>query len=290
MYGGIEAGGTKFVCAIGSNPTDLRDEVRFATTTPDETIKKCIEYFELQKKKFKLNNIGVGSFGPLDLHPDSETYGYITLTNKHGWTNTNFLGKLKSSLEIPITIDTDVNAAALGEYYWGFGNKLSDFVYLTIGTGIGGGAMVNGKLLHGFNHPEMGHILLSNESNYKGVCNFHDDCLEGLASGPAIEKRWNINAEKLSEEHEAWDLQAEYLAKAIINYILILAPKRIILGGGVMEQEQLFPLVRKKVKEFLNGYIHLPEIIEDIDKYIVPPKLGNKAGILGAIALAKFNK
>lgn len=187
-------------------------------------------------------------------------------------------------------MDTDVNAAALGEYYWGSGNNLSDFVYLTIGPGIGGGVMVNGKLLHGFNHPEMDHILLPNENNIKGICNFHDNCLEGLASGPAIEKRWNIKSENISIDHEAWGLQADYLAKAIMNYILILAPKRIILGGGVMEQEQLFPLVRKKVKEYLNGYIHLPEIIEDIDKYIVPPKLGNKSGILGTIALAKFNK
>jgi len=291
LYGGIEAGGTKFVCAIGSGPNNIYDEIRFPTTTPDETIDKCIDYFRSQISKNDLHSIGIGSFGPLDLRVNSATYGFITLTTKLGWSNTDFVGKLKGALNIPIIIDTDVNAAALGEYYWGAGGNLSDFVYLTIGTGIGGGAIVNGKLLHGFNHPEMGHILIPNDKRidlFHSICNFHQNCLEGLASGPALEKHWGMKSEKISNNHEAWDLQADFLAKAIMNYILILAPKRIILGGGVMEQKQLFPIIRNKVKEYLNGYVHLPEVLDHIDDYIVPPKLGNKAGILGAIALAKY--
>lgn len=291
IYGGIEAGGTKFVCAIGSNPNNIHDEVRFPTTTPGETINKCIDYFSTHLTKNEIDSIGIGSFGPLDLRNNSATYGHITFTTKLGWSNTDFLGKMQDKLKIPIVIDTDVNVAALGEYYWGAGKNISDFVYLTIGTGIGGGAIVNGKVLHGFNHPEMGHIQIQKSTkadSFNGICSFHQNCLEGLASGPAIEKHWDMKAEFISENHEAWDLQAEYLAKAIMNYMLILAPKRIILGGGVMEQKQLFPIIQKKVKEYLNGYIHIPEIIDHLDDYIIPPKLGNKAGILGAIALAKY--
>ncbi len=288
IYGAIEAGGTKFVCAVGNNPNEFYDEIRFPTTSPEETIKNCIEYFQKQKQKYSLKSIGVGSFGPLDLRKNSKTFGFITKTNKSGWTNTDFLGPLKKELNIPVVIDTDVNAAALGEYYWGAGNGFSDFLYLTVGTGIGGGAIVNGKLLHGFNHPEMGHILIPHDNNDKSICNFHKDCLEGLASGPAIENHWNQKAETLTVEHQAWNLQSEYIAKAIANYMLVLAPKRIILGGGVMEQKQLFPMINKKVREYLNGYIYISDIIDNLDKYIVPPKLGNRAGILGAIALAKY--
>lgn len=291
LYGGIEAGGTKIVCAIGSGPENIYDEVRFPTTTPNETINQCIDYFSPYLSKNEIASIGIGSFGPLDLRVNSATYGYITFTNKVGWSNTDFLGKLKDKLKIPIVIDTDVNAAALGEYYWGAGKNISDFVYLTVGTGIGGGAIVNNKLLHGFNHPEMGHIQIQKNSeadSFHGICNFHRNCLEGLASGPAIEKQWGMKAEIISKDHEAWEVQADYLAKAIMNYMLILAPKRIILGGGVMEQKHLFPMIRKNVKEYLNGYIHIPEIIDHLDDYIIPPNLGNKAGILGAIALAKY--
>lgn len=291
LYGGIEAGGTKIVCAIGSDPENIYDEVRFPTTTPGETITQCIDYFSPYLCKNEIVSIGIGSFGPLDLRVNSATYGYITFTNKLGWSNTDFLGKLKDKLIIPIAIDTDVNVAALGEYYWGAGKNISDFVYLTIGTGIGGGAIVNDKLLHGFNHPEMGHIQIQKNretDSFHGICNFHQNCLEGLASGPAIEKLWSMKAENISRDHEAWEVVADYLAKAIMNYMLILAPKRIILGGGVMEQKHLFPMIRKKVKEYLNGYIPIPEIMDHLDDYIVPPILGNKAGILGAIALAKF--
>jgi fructokinase len=289
VFGAIEAGGTKFVCAVGTNPNELYDEIRFPTTTPKETIQHCIEYFKMQQGKYLLKSVGIGSFGPLDLRKDSPTFGFITKTNKTGWTNTNFLGVLKKELNIPIEIDTDVNAAALGEYYWGAGKGFNDFLYLTIGTGIGGGAIVNGKLLHGFNHPEMGHILIPHNKDDDNICNFHNDCLEGFASGPAIENLWKQKAESLPPEHIAWNNEVDYIAKAVVNYMLILAPKRIIIGGGVMEQKHLFPMIREKVKKYLNGYIHLPEIINNLGEYIVPPELGNKAGILGAIALAKLS-
>ncbi len=289
VFGAIEAGGTKFVCAVGTNSNELYDEIRFPTTTPGETIQSCIEYFKMQQGKYLLKSVGVGAFGPLDLRKESSTFGFITKTNKTGWTNTNFLGVLKKELNIPIEIDTDVNAAALGEYYWGAGKGFSDFLYLTIGTGIGGGAIVNGKLLHGFNHPEMGHILIPHNKDNDNICNFHNDCLEGFASGPAIENHWKQKADLLPPEHIAWDNQADYIAKALMNYMLILAPKRIIIGGGVMDQKQLFPMIRIKVKKYLNNYIQIDEIINNLDEYIVPPKLGNKAGILGAIALAKLS-
>jgi fructokinase len=286
LYGGIEAGGTKFVCGVGTGPENIRAEKRFPTTTPNETIALAIDFFKAQGQ---LTAIGVGSFGPVDPNPKSATFGYITSTPKPGWAGTDFVGALRKAFDVPIGFDTDVNAAALGEHCWGAAQGLDTFIYLTIGTGIGGGAMVEGKLLHGAMHPEMGHILTPHDREqdpYKGRCPFHGDCLEGLASGPALEARWGASAETLPADHPAWDLEATYLAYALTNFILTLVPQRIILGGGVMEQMQLFPLVRAKTKTLLNNYFHIPEILEHIDSYIVPPALGNQAGILGALALA----
>jgi fructokinase len=290
VYGGIEAGGTKFVCAMGSGPDDLNNEIRFPTTNPEETIGRAINYFKEQQKKYSLEAIGVGSFGPVDLRPGSPTYGYITTTPKPGWKNTEFMGRLQRELNLPVYFETDVNAAAFGEYQWGAGQNLESLLYLTIGTGIGGGSIVNGRLLHGFNHIETGHILLPRDKErdpFEGICPFHGDCLEGLASGPAIEKRWGKKAESLPADHPAWELETDYLAAGLVNFLLTLAPERIIMGGGVMSEPYLFPMIRKKVKKLLNNYIHLPEIIDHIDEYIVPPLLGKHTGILGAIALAK---
>ncbi len=286
LYGGIEAGGTKFVCGVGTGPKDISAETRFPTTTPDETLGRAIEFF---KGQVPLTAIGVGSFGPTDPDPASATFGHITATPKPGWEGTDFVGALKKAFDVPIGFDTDVNGAALGEHRWGAAQGLDTFIYLTIGTGIGGGAMVEGNLLHGVMHPEMGHIRLPHDWNqdpYKGRCPFHGDCLEGLASGPALEARWGARAETLPADHPAWDLEATYLAYALVNFILTLTPQRIILGGGVMEQPQLFPLVRAKTQELLNGYFQIPEILDKIESYIVPPALGNQAGLLGAIALA----
>ena len=286
MYAGIEAGGTKWVCAVGTGPDDIIALERFPTTTPTETIARAIEFLQ---QFSTLKAIGVGSFGPIDLHTDSPTYGYITTTPKAGWQFADVVGPLRAAFGVPVGFDTDVNAAALGEWRWGAARGLDTFVYLTIGTGIGGGALVNGKLLHGLLHPEMGHMLMRRDAAhdaFTGACPFHEDCLEALATGPALEKRWGVRAETLPVDHAAWDLEAHYLAQAVVNLICILSPERIILGGGVMHQPQVFAALRPAVQRFLNSYLQMPQITERIDEYIVPPGLGDRAGVLGAIALA----
>lgn len=291
LIGGIEAGGTKFVCAVGTGPGDLRDEVRFSTTTPKETIGQAIQFFQEQEMKHgKLAALGIAAFGPLDPEPCSPTYGFITTTPKPGWANANFVGAMQQAFPIPVGFDTDVNGAALGEWRWGAAQDVNTFIYLTIGTGVGGGAMVNGRLLHGLVHPEMGHISLVHDwenDPYAGRCPYHGDCLEGMAAGPAIGERWGVKGQELPPNHPAWELEADYLAQALRNFICTLSPQRIIMGGGVMEQPQLFPLVRQKTRDYLKGYVQHPAILEQIDSYIVPPGLGNRAGVLGAIALGQ---
>jgi fructokinase len=290
LYGGIEAGGTKFVCAAGAGPDHLLEIRKFATENPDQTIGQAIAFFQHIQDKQPLAAIGIGSFGPIDLNLKSPTYGYITTTPKPGWANTDFVGPIRQALGIPVGFDTDVNAAALGEYKWGAGRDLDSLIYLTIGTGIGGGGIVDGKPIHGLVHPEMGHLLIPhdrNEDPFAGVCPFHRDCWEGLASGPALESRWGQPAESLPLDHPAWALEAKYIALALANLTMTLSPQRIILGGGVMDQAQLYPLIRNEVKRLLNDYIKAPGILEKIDQYIVPPALGNRSGVLGAIALAQ---
>lgn len=290
LFGGIEAGGTKFVCAVGTGPDDLHDEIRFPTTSPDETIGRAIAYFQEQARRRPLAAIGIASFGPVDLDRSSPTYGYITATPKPGWAFADFAGRVQRSLGVPVGFDTDVNGAALGEHRWGAAQGLDTFIYLTIGTGIGGGGMVGGRLMHGLVHPEMGHIRVPHDRTqdpFPGRCPFHGDCLEGLACGPAMEDRWGQRAETLPPDHPAWDLEARYIALALNNFICTLSPQRIILGGGVMSQPQMFPLVRRYVQELLNNYVDSPAVREGIDHYIVPPGLGSRAGVLGAIALAQ---
>jgi fructokinase len=289
--GGIEAGGTKFVCAIGTAPDDVRAELRIPTTTPHETIGRAIEFFDAQQTRLgPLAAVGIASFGPIDPEPGSPTFGTITSTPKPGWANTDFAGAIKHSLKIPVGFDTDVNVAALGEARWGAGQGLDNLIYLTIGTGIGGGGLVNGKLMHGLVHPEMGHIRVPHDlaaDPYPGHCPYHGDCLEGLACGPAMNERWKQPSETLPAEHPAWALEADYLSWALVNIICTLSPQRIILGGGVMTAVQLLPLIRVRVQERLNGYVQSPAILRDIDQYIVPPGLGNRSGVLGAFALAQ---
>lgn len=291
LYGAIEGGGTKFVCAVGTGPNDLRAEIRVETTSPEETLSRVVKFFHEQEAKFgKLASIGFACFGPLDPNPASPTYGHILPTPKPGWTNANVVGMLKDTFDIPIVFDTDVNGAALGEWRWGAAQELETFIYLTIGTGIGGGAYVEGKLLHGLIHPEMGHILLRHDLDkdpFAGTCPFHGDCFEGLACGGAMEKRWGQPGETLSAEHPAWDLEAEYVAQALTNYTLTLSPQRIILGGGVGSVPHLLSNVRARTRELINGYIQSPIILEHIETFIVNPGLGNRSGVLGAIALAK---
>ena len=291
LFAGIEAGGTKFVCAVGTDPNDLRAFTRFPTTTPAETLARVIEFLDAaQRQHGALSAIGVAAFGPLDPDPASPTYGFITTTPKPGWAHTDFVGTLRQHVAIPIAFDTDVNGAGLGEWRWGAARGLDTFIYLTIGTGIGGGGMVRGRLLHGLMHPEMGHILLRRDPQrdpFPGICPYHGDCLEGLASGPAIEHRWGQKASTLPPDHPAWDLEADYLAQALHTFICTLSPQRIILGGGVMHQTHLFPRIRARVQRSLNAYIQSPALLEHMEDYIVPPGLGDRAGVLGAIALAE---
>ncbi|MCP4537187.1 MAG: ROK family protein [Chloroflexi bacterium] len=289
-WGGIEAGGTKFVCAVGTGPDDVRAEVRFPTTTPAETIGQAIEFFRQKQAKEPLAAVGIVSFGPVDPNPNSSTFGYITTTPKPGWAHTDFAGSVREALGVPVGFDTDVNGAALSEHRWGAAQGLDTFVYLTIGTGIGGGGIVDGQLIHGLMHPEMGHFLIPHDwerDPYPGFCPYHGDCFEGLAAGPALEARWGQRGETLPADHQAWSLEAHYIALGLMSIICVLLPQRVILGGGVMEQSELFPLVRQEVQELFNGYLQVPEILEQIDDYIVPPGLGNRAGVLGAIALAQ---
>ncbi len=290
LYGGIEAGGTKFVCAVGTGPDDMRAMVRIATTTPAETLRRAIEFFREQSQQDCLAAIGIGSFGPVDPNPASPTFGYITTTPKPGWGHTDFAGTIQRALGVPVGFDTDVNVAGLGEHRWGAAQGLDNFIYLTIGTGIGGGGLVNGKLMHGLIHPEMGHIRLPHDWNvdpYSGFCPYHGDCWEGLAAGPAIELRWGQKAEHLPKDHPAWNLEARYLALALANLICTLSPQRIILGGGVMDQPRLLPLVQQQTQDLLHGYVRASEILQDIAGYIVAPSLGKRAGVLGALAFAQ---
>ena len=287
LYGGIEAGGTKFVCAVGTGPEDIRARIQFPTAPPDDALGKAIAFFRSQEA---LAAIGIASFGPIDPRPGSPTFGFVTSTPKPGWANTDFVGRIRQAFDFPVGFDTDVNGAALGEYRWGAAQGLDTFVYLTIGTGLGGGGLVNGRPMHGLLHPEMGHMRIPHDwerDPFKGTCPYHGDCWEGLAAGPAIGERWGQRAEKLAPDHPAWVLEAHYLALGLVNLVTTLSPQRIVMGGGVMQQAHLFPMIRQEVQSLLNEYVQAPAILEQIDEYIVPPALGGQAGVLGAIALAE---
>lgn len=283
--GALEAGGTKMVCAIGDENGNVFERESFPTRMPEETLADIIAYF----KDKNIEALGISSFGPLNLDQSSPEYGNITTTPKPGWANYPLRRVLVEALKVPVGIDTDVNGAALAEARIGAGHGIDSLVYYTIGTGIGGGAVVDGKLLHGLVHPEMGHMLLrpvKDDPAPHGFCPYHDGCLEGMANGPAIEKRWGISAKELPEDHIAWDIEAEYLAQMCVNTIVVLSPKIIVLGGGVMHQLHLFPKIRKRTQELLNAYVAHKAILENIDSYIVPPALGDNAGAAGSLLLA----
>jgi fructokinase len=291
LVAGIEAGGTKFVCALGTGPDDVRASARIATTTPAETIGEVLRFLREQSKALGAPAaVGIASFGPIDPQPASPTFGFITSTPKPGWRDTDLVGPVRAALGVPVGFDTDVNVAALGEQTWGAGRGVDDLVYLTIGTGIGGGGVINGQLMHGLIHPEMGHMRIPHDhaaDPYAGHCPFHGDCLEGLACGPAISQRWNASSDTLPADHPAWPLEAHYLALALVNVICTISPQRIILGGGVMSASQLFPMIRREVQRLLNEYVQSAAVLAEIDRYIVPPGLGDRAGVLGAFALAQ---
>lgn len=290
IYGAIEVGGTKMICALGDENGNILSRETIPTKTPDETLPPMIDFF----RDTNIVSLGIACFGPIDLDRTSETYGYITSTPKKAWQYAPIVKAFSDALHIPIGFDTDVNGSLLGEITWGALKGLSDALYLTIGTGIGGGAMVGGQILHGMLHPEMGHVsvhplpsdpFLSSKSHPTGNCPFHAFCFEGMAAGPAIETRWGARGETLTEKSEVWELESDYIAQALVNYIMTLSPKRIVLGGGVMENRALFPMIRKKVEEKLGGYLKTTEL-ENLETYIVPAGLHGDQGLLGALKLA----
>lgn len=282
-FGALEAGGTKMIVAIGDENGKILERASFPTKTPEETMPQMIDFF----KDKEIESLGIACFGPIDLNKDSKTYGYITSTPKLAWKNYDIVGAFQKALNVPVGFDTDVNGSLLGEITWGCAKDKTDALYLTIGTGIGGGVMTNGKLLHGMLHPELGHIRLAKVpgDEYAGKCPYHGTCFEGLAAGPAIEERWGKKAVELADRDEVWELESEYIAQALSSFILTLSPQIIILGGGVMHQMQLFPLIREKVVKQLNGYLNTKEL-ENMDNYIVPASLCDNQGIMGAVKLA----
>lgn len=286
MYGSIEAGGTKFVCAVANEELEILERVSFPTTIPEETMGLVIEFF--QKYAAELKGIGIGSFGPIDIHRDSSTYGFITSTPKIPWQNFDFVGSMKKAFSLPIAWTTDVNAAAYGEYVFGKGQGLSSVVYYTIGTGVGGGALQNGQFVEGFSHPEMGHMMVvpHPDDSFKGSCPFHGNCLEGMAAGPAVEKRNGKKGQDIPETDSFWDMEAYYIAQCAYNTTLMLSPDVIIFGGGVMKQRHMVEKVHQAFTKLINGYVKTPPLAD----YIVTPELEDNAGTLGCLALAKEAK
>lgn len=280
-YGGIEAGGTKMVCAVADDQLKIIEQRSIPTTTPQETLTQLFAFFD----QYSLAGMGVGSFGPIGIDPSKENYGHILATPKKGWTNADFLGSLKQRYAIPFAWTTDVNAAAYGELKLGAAIGKASCIYLTVGTGIGAGVVMNGKIFQGNAHPEMGHIWVKRhpEDDYEGTCPYHGDCLEGLAAGPSLEARTGTKGQGLMENHPVWDMQAYYIGQALMNYTLTLAPEKIILGGGVMNQEHLLNKIRRQFVKQMAGYMETPEV----NDYIVRWGLPNQSGILGSLLLGR---
>ncbi|QTH41136.1 ROK family protein [Cohnella sp. LGH] len=284
LIGAVEAGGTKFVCGIGNEQGEVLDRISFPTEQPEKTLAQVKAYFQDKQ----VEAIGIGSFGPINIDRTSPQYGYVTTTPKPGWSNYPVLPELKKVFEVPIGWDTDVNAAALGEATWGAAKGLDSCLYYTIGTGVGVGVYAEGKMVHGLVHPEGGHVLTRRhpDDTYEGKCPYHGDCLEGMAAGPALEARWKVKGHELPVDHPAWEMEAFYIGQALVSAILLLSPKKIILGGGVMHQKQLFPLIHEQVRSGLKGYVASSALDADgIVDYIVAPGLGDNAGLCGSIAL-----
>ncbi len=294
LIAAIEMGGTKVVCGIGTGPHDILETGRIPTTTPEETLEAVSRWLSKAKTTHgPFAAIGIGSFGPVDLNPDSESYGFITTTPKPYWQHTDVVRFFKNRFKVPVGFDTDVNAAVLAEYLWGAGQGKDPLVYITVGTGVGGGVLIHGQLLHGVMHPEIGHLIVPPPQNSLAIqrecqCPFHKSCVEGYVSGTSIAKRWGVKADALPPEHPAWEEIADVMGHALMNLTLSLCPKRIILGGGVMEQPHLIPLIRGKLMQQMNGYLLVPELGHDIDSYLTSPGLGARSGLLGSLALGRM--
>lgn len=287
VYGGVETGGTWCVCAVGTGPDDVRAHEQFPTGEPEQTLARIVSFFADQ---IPLAAIGVGSFGPVDLDPASPTWGYVTSTPKPGWRHVAVAPTLRSELGIPIAFGTDVGTAALAEHRWGAGAGAPSLCYLTVGTGIGAGFVLEGRLLGGLIHPEVGHLRVPHDTvadPFAGACPSHGDCWEGLASGPAIAARWGVGAAELDDDHPAWTLEADYLALGILNIVMVASPHLVVAGGGVLDRPALLPAVRTRLRELVGGYLETPLLGAEIESYLVAPALGDRAGVLGAIALAE---
>jgi len=288
IYGGVETGGTWCVCALGSGPGELLAEEQFPTASPPETLERIIDFFRAQPTPAA---IGVGSFGPVDADPDSPSWGQVTTTPKPGWQRTAVASVIRDRLGVPVAFDTDVNAAALGEHRWGAGREVGSLCYLTVGTGIGAGLVIGGRPLRGLVHPEVGHLRIPHDRQcdpFPGSCPAHGDCWEGLASGSALAERWSASPADLPDEHPAWRLEADYVALGLLSIVCVASPERIVVGGGVMDRRLLLPMVRERLRDLLAGYLDTPMLGERIDDYLVAPALGDRAGVLGAIALAEL--
>jgi fructokinase len=286
VYGGVETGGTWTVCALGTNPADIRARERFPTSDPARTLAQIVDFFRRHERPAA---VGIGSFGPVDLDPASPGWGEVTSTPKPGWRHSPVASVIARELDVPVRFDTDVTAAAIGEYRWGAGRGAASLAYLTVGTGIGAGLLLDGKPWHGLVHPEPGHMRIPHDHDadpFPGICPVHGDCFEGLASGPAIAARWGTPGERLEAGHRGWALEARYLALGIVNILLTVSPHRVIAGGGVFEHPGLHATVRENVQELLGGYLEVSLLREEIDRYLVAPGLGDDAGVLGAIAMA----
>jgi len=288
LYGGIEAGGTKFVCAVGNARGDILNETRIDTRDPETTLAQVFHFFSVfEAQRGPVKTFGVGTFGPLELRHDSPNYGFITNTPKPGWANTDLLGMLQREFGRPVGFDTDVNAAALAEWRWGAGQHLDSLVYVTVGTGIGAGVIHHGRPVHGLMHPEIGHVRVHrypSDTDFAGICPFHGDCLEGLACGPAILARTGRSLSQAGSNDAIWDIEADYLGQLSAQLVLMHSPQRIFFGGGVMHQERLFTSIRARMQYWLHDYLPHSEL--QAADYITPPGLGGAAGIKGALALA----
>lgn len=281
LIGSIEAGGTKFVCGVGNEKNEIVERTSFPTTTPEETLEKIFQFFD----QFPIEKMGIGSFGPIDVNSESNTYGHVLNTPKIGWKNFNFLGEMKRHFKIPMGWTTDVNTAVLAESKMGAAKGLDNVIYITVGTGIGAGALINGTLLNGIGHPEMGHIMVNQhpDDDYAGTCPYHGNCLEGLAAGPSIKGRLDTEGKDVDSDHEVYQWIANYLGQALVNYTVILRPERIVLGGGVMNVPGILEKIKKEFLESLADYVPIP----DVDDYLVLPKLDGDAGLIGGLILAQ---
>lgn len=287
IYGGVETGGTWVVCALGTGPDDITAEETFATGEPEPTLERIAAFFERGPRPAA---IGIGSFGPVDLDRASPTWGHVTSTPKPGWAHTPVAPVLAERLGLPVRFDTDVTTAALAEHRWGAARGVESMCYLTVGTGIGGGLVIDGRPVHGLVHPEVGHLRIPHDRDrdpFAGACPSHGDCWEGLAAGGAIGQRWGANPRELADDHPAWALEAEYVALGILAIVLVASPQRVVVGGGVMARPALLDAVRARLVELNAGYLETPMMGEAIGSYVVAPALGERAGVLGAIALAK---